>query len=108
VNLEALVKPELDIGVPGGAELLEFAGAVIGTDCARLDEARRMLGERLSPATVTGASAIAGNFSKNDRIANALGIPADPRDLEPTREMRARLGLDGFKSAVNTFRHFRP
>jgi hypothetical protein len=26
---------------------------------------------------VTGAYAVAGNFSKNDRIANAIGIPAE-------------------------------
>ena len=55
---------------------------------------------------MTGAAAIAGNFSKNDRIANAIGIPADPNDLEPLRELRELLGLDGFSSAVNTFRHF--
>lgn len=106
MNLEALVRPELDSGVPGGPELLEFAEAVIGPDAGRLDRARTALAQRLSPATVTAASAIAANFSKNDRIANALGIPADPSDLPSTREIRARLGLDDFASARNTFRHF--
>jgi hypothetical protein len=106
VNLEALVRPQLESGVPGGAELLEFAEAVIGPDRARLDAARAALAGALSPATVTGASAIAGNFSKNDRIANATGIPADPRDLESTRALREQLGLDEFRSAQNTFRHF--
>lgn len=92
--------------MPGGAELLEFGAAIIGTDRARLDTARDALEARLSRPTVTGASAIAGNFSKNDRIANAIGIPADPSDLKPTSEMRRRLGLNAFRSAVNTFRHF--
>lgn len=92
--------------MPGGSELLEFAEAIISTDRARLDAARRSLAERLSPATVTGASAIAGNFSKNDRIANALGIPADLKNTESAREIRAKLGLDEFKSARNTLRHF--
>jgi hypothetical protein len=92
--------------VPGGSQLLEFAAAVIGTDPDRLNTARRALSEALSPATVTGAAAIAGNFSKNDRIANAIGIPVDPDDLGPTREIRARLGLNDFRSAMNTFRHF--
>jgi len=86
--------------------LLEFAEAVIGPDRARLDAARNALAETLSRPTVTGASAIAGNFSKNDRIANAIGIPVDPNDLQPTKEMRAQLGLNDFKSAQNTFRHF--
>lgn len=92
--------------MPGGAELLEFAEALIGSDRRRLGAGRETLARRLSPATVTAASAVAGNFSKNDRIANALGIPADPNDLAPTREIRSRLGLDGFRSAINTFRHF--
>lgn len=101
-----MVRPERDIGVPGSSVLLEFAEAVIGPDRARLDAARSALADELSRATVTGAAAIAGNFSKNDRIANAIGIPADPADLEPTKEMRAQLGLNEFKSAINTFRHF--
>jgi hypothetical protein len=101
-----LARPDLEIGVPGGSELLEFAEAVIGADCVRLDAARNELAARLSDATVTGASAIAGNFSKNDRIANALGIPADLKDLESTREIRTTLGLDEFESAKNTLRHF--
>jgi hypothetical protein len=92
--------------VPGGAELLEFAEAVIGRDHDRLAAARKALEGRLSAATVVGASAIAGNFSKNDRIADATGIPIDPNDLETTREMRDRLGLNDFRSAANTFRHF--
>ena len=92
--------------MPGGAELLEFAEAVIGSDRARLDQARDTLAERLGHAAVTGASAVAGNFSKNDRIADATGIPIDPNDLEPTQDLRARLGLNEFKSAANTFRHY--
>lgn len=86
--------------------MLEFAEAVIGSDYVRLDAARKALEKKLSRATVTGASAIAGNFSKNDRIADALGIPIDANDLPPTKAMRAQLGLNDFKSAANTFRHF--
>ena len=86
--------------------MLEFAEAVIGPDRARLDAAREALAAKLSKATVTGASAIAGNFSKNDRIADAIGIPVDRNELEPSRELRAKLGLNDFKSAANTFRHF--
>ena len=106
MNLESLVRPELESGVPGGTELLEFAAAVIGPDRARLDAARAALAKSQRAPTVTGAAAIAGNFSKNDRIANAIGIPVDQRELAPTRELRARLGLNDFASAQNTFRHF--
>ena len=101
-----LVRPGRASGVPGGSELLAFAEAVIGRNRRRLDAARNALAARLRLATVTGASAIAGNFSKNDRIANAIGIPIDPNDLPSTKELRERLGLNTFASALNTFRHF--
>jgi hypothetical protein len=106
VNLKALVDPDIDSGVPGGTALLEFAAAVIGPDRSRLDAARAALAAELGPAAVTGASAVAGNFSKNDRIADATGIPADPPALKATKQLRAELGLNDFKSAINSLRHF--
>ncbi|MAI11759.1 MAG: hypothetical protein CBD27_07025 [Rhodospirillaceae bacterium TMED167] len=100
-----LVDPSQDSGVPGGAELLEFSEAIIGPDRARLDAARDALKHALSPATVSGAAAIAGNFSKNDRVANGCGIPSDPMVMNITEDIRADLGLNNFRSAVNTFKH---
>ena len=105
INLRALVDPSQESGVPGGAELLEFSEAVIGTDRSRLDTARDALADALSPATVSGAAAIAGNFSKNDRIANGCGIPIDTMVMNITEDIRADLGLNNFRSAVNTFKH---
>ena len=100
-----LLDPSRDCGVPGGPLLLAFADAVIGDDKAALDRARDALAEGLGPAAVSGAASIAGNFSKNDRIANGLGIPLDPMVLKATVELRDQLGLNHFRSAVNTFRH---
>ena len=54
---------------------------------------------------VSGAASVAGNFSKNDRIANGLGIPVDPMVLKATEDIRTELGLNDMGSAVNTFRH---
>ena len=105
VNLEALIRPGVESGVPGGALLIAFADAVIGPDLAALDGARRALAEGLGPAAVPAAAAIAANFSKNDRIANGLGIPVDAMVLKGTADLRAQLGLDEYRSAVNTFRH---
>ena len=105
INLKALVDPTQDTGVPGGAELLEFSDAVIGNDRARLDKAREAVAQAISPATVTGAAAIAGNFSKNDRVANGCGIPVDAMVMKITEDIRADLGLNEFRSAVNTFKH---
>ena len=85
--------------------LLAYADALVGPDPAALEHARAVLSGALGPAAVTGAAAIAGNFTKNDRIANGLGIPVDDMVLRETEDLRARLGLDDFASAVNTFRH---
>ena len=105
VNPEALVRPELDTGVPSGDLLLAFAEAIIGTDRKALDDARAALAKALGPAAVSGASAVAGNFSKNDRVANGIGIPVDEMIFNGTEELREQLGLNDYKSAENTFRH---
>ena len=106
INLEALVDPAQDIGVPGGAELLAFAEAVIGLDRQALDRARADVAGAIGAQAVSAAAAIAANFSKNDRIANGCGIPVDPMVLKATADIRAQLRLDEYRSAINTFRHF--
>lgn len=106
INIEALIRPGLDIGVPGGDLLLAFADAVIGPDRAALDQARDALAAGLGPAAVPAAASIAANFTKNDRIANGLGIPVEPMMLKGADDIREKLGLNDFRSAVNTFRHF--
>jgi hypothetical protein len=106
INLEALITPSLNIGVPGGKEILIFAEALIGSDRGALDKARIDLAETLGPASVSAASAIAANFTKNDRIANGCGIPTEPKMLKASHDIRASLGLNEFRSAENTFKHF--
>jgi len=91
--------------VPGGELLLAFADAVIGADPAALDSARSALAEELGPAAVSAAAAVAANFTKNDRIANGLGIPVDAIAMAGHEDLREQLGLNDFRSAVNTFRH---
>ena len=99
------MRPQLDTGVPGGKLLMAFADAVIGTDRTALDHARIALAEGLGPAAVSAASAIAANFSKNDRIANGIGIPIDDIVLKGTEDLREQLGLNNYRTAINTFRH---
>lgn len=106
INLNALIDPSLDIGVPGGAELLAFSAALIGTDRRVLDEVRKAVAAKIGPAAVAAASAVAANFSKNDRIANGTGIPVDPMVLKMTADIREQIGINAFRTAANTFRHF--
>ena len=91
--------------MPGGELLLAFADAVIGADPAALDSARSALAEELGPAAVSAAAAVAANSTKNDRIANGLGIPVDAIAMAGHEDLREQLGLNDFRSAVNTFRH---
>ena len=102
----ALVDPTRDVGVPGGAELLAFAEFIVGPDRNQLDRARSRLEGALGAPAVPAAAAIAATFSMNDRIANACGIPIVPGVLGATADFRERLGLNRFRSAQNTFKHF--
>lgn len=103
-ELTGILRPELDTGVDGGGVLISFADAVLGTDVAELDRARIALEARLGADAVVAASAIAANFSKNDRIANAIGIPMDPPFLKGSEDFRERLGINAFRSARNTLK----
>lgn len=101
-NIEAIVRPTLDVGIEGGGELLAFADAILSADRDELDRARKALAEVLGPVAVASASIIAADFSKNDRIANGLGIPLEPIELKPTADFRERLGINQFRSAANS------
>ena len=102
--MEAVIRPELDIGVDGGAELLAFADAILGKDAALLDEARTRLERRLGPAAVSAASIIAAEFSMNDRIANGLGIPMETEVLSAIMDVVNKLGLNKYRSAANSLK----
>ena len=92
--------------MPGGREILAFADAVIGPDRAALDRARDNLASAVGPVAVPAAAAIAATFTKNDRIANGTGIPSELKMLRNSREIRAELGLNVFRSSASTFRHY--
>ena len=106
INLEALITPTIEIGVPGGKEILDFAEALIGNDRSKLDKSRVNLAHSLGLAAVSAATAIAANFTKNDRIANGCGIPSELKMLQASKDIRKDLRLNDFRSAENTFKHF--
>ena len=104
LNVAALVRPSEDVGLDGGDALLAFAGAVVGTDPEELVRARKALAEQLSPAALVAAACIAANFTRDDRIANGLGLPMEDVAFKETVEIRERLGLNDYRSAANTTR----
>ena len=92
--------------MPGGTELLAFSDAVLGKDRDQLDQVRQALHDTLGPKAVVAAAAIAATFSKNDRAANACGIPSELRMLRNSKDIRRALGLNSFRSAANTKKHY--
>lgn len=104
-DVQALMDTVLDIGVDGGDVLLNFANAVLGHDPDVLARARDSLAVRLGPSSVAGASIIAGNFTKNDLIANGIGIPTDPMFIKGSEAFRDALGVNDFPSAKNSLDH---
>ena len=104
--MAALIDPSRDSGVPGGKEILAFADAAIGPDRPALDRARADLAEALGPKAVPAASAIAATFTKNDRLANGTGIPSELPMLKNSKDIRAELGINDFRTAVYSRTHY--
>ena len=89
-------------GVPHERELLALAEAVVRGDEAELADARRAALAALGPESFVAAAAVASNFERMVRIADATGIPLDAPFDAITVSMRAELGIDAFGSAANT------
>lgn len=102
VDLRGIVDPAQSVRITGGDELVAFTDAVLGSDVARLGAAREALTAALGEAGVLGAASIAANFSRNDRIANAIGIPLEKDFIEQSADFRGLLGIDAYNSAVNS------
>jgi len=102
LDLRAVTDRSVRIGGNGGDMLLRFADAVLGPEVEALRAAQDEVIATLGAAALVGAAAIAGNFSRNDRIANAIGIPLEREFVEQGADLRALLGLDRFNSARNT------
>ena len=90
------------VGVPHERELLALADAVVRGNEAEQAEARRAALAALGPESFVAAAAVASNFERMDRIADATGIPLDAPLAAISGAMRAELGIDGFASAANT------
>lgn len=102
VNLRALVDRDLEIGVPEGGALLAFCDALLLADAEALTRARDALVAAMGGEAVVAASIIAANFSKNDRVANATGIPLEAMFIRDSEDFRASLGIDDYRSARNS------
>ncbi len=89
-------------GVAEADALLAFTDALVAHDGDALGRARADLLERLGPEGLVDAAAVASNFERMDRIADATGIPLDAPLAMMTEDLCAELGLGRFASAANT------
>lgn len=104
VDLRAVVDPERAAasGVAHAGLLLELADAMVGADHATLRRARARVLDELGAAVLVDAAAVAANFERMVRIADATGIPLDTPVAIATATARAALGIDAFTAAANT------
>ena len=85
--------------MPHAGLLSDFADAAINGNAARLWAAReRVVGALGGPALVDSAATVA-IFNAVVKIADATGIPIEDYKVEPTRELRAELGINEFGQA---------
>lgn len=97
-----IINGEGDGGVPFGEELSQFAEAIARRDDAALATSREALQAAGGDAVLVDAAAVAGNFQRMVRIADATGIPLDGIASILSSGVQDELGLRRFHSAQNT------
>jgi hypothetical protein len=83
-------------------ELMNFATAIASRDEEALAQSRRVLLDAAGWEVVVDAAAVAGNFQRMVRIADATGIPIDAKKLPLMNKAADELQLRRFASANNT------
>jgi len=101
VNVRALADPAIERGVPHGRALLEYASAVVGPDDTRLSHAREALRADMGDAGVADAAAVASNFERMVRIADAIGIELGDWMESFTEAVRTDLALDRLRERAD-------
>jgi hypothetical protein len=89
-------------GVAHADTLLAFADAMVGGDDGALARVRDRVLDRLGPAELVDAAAVASNFERMVRIADATGIPLDAGLDLMSEDLRAELALGRYGAAANT------
>ena len=91
-----------DSGVAHGDLLLEFAEACVRHQATSTAQLRDRIALELGPEELVDAAAIVGNFQRMTRIADSTGIPLDSMVLTLSEEFRTDLGVEEFRSSLNT------
>ncbi len=99
-NLDALAAGTSDVGVPLGAQLVEFATAAadLRGDGGPMATARRDLVAAAGEAFMIDAAAVAANFHMMTRLADGTGARILPERQETMAPIIARMHLDTLTS----------
>ena len=80
--------------MPDGEVLVAFAEAVVGGDAGAIALARQSVIDAMGVEAMIDAAAVASNFERMVRIADATGIPLGERLESYAREVIDELGLE--------------
>jgi hypothetical protein len=86
--------------VPHGDELVAFAAAVVSGDADAIARARQRVIGAMGVEEMVDAAAVASNFERMVRIADATGIPLGERLEGLARGVIDELGLERMASYV--------
>lgn len=102
VNLNSINDGNEYSGVPQGETLIAFAEAIVAEEPATIAQTRQRLVEAMGEDAMIEAAAVASNFQRMVRIADATGIPLGEGLDSRSREVRADLNLDRFQQRKDT------
>ena len=89
-------------GIPFAGELVNFAEAIAERDAGKIDRTRDELIQVAGEVVMVDAAAVAANFQRMVRIADAMGIPIDDKNVEAGAGIRQELDMGRFATAQNT------
>jgi hypothetical protein len=93
VRIRGLVDPDIDLGVPGGRQLLGLVDAFFNRAAATQAIARQAVLEALGPEALVDTAAVYGNFEMMNRVAEGTGIPVPIQAVEREADFMKALGL---------------
>jgi hypothetical protein len=97
VDLTAVTEASHPSGIEHGDALVAFAEAVVARDGAAIAGTRERLVAAMGAEAMVDAAAVASNFERMVRIADATGIPLDDRLESIGRPVIDQLGLERFR-----------
>lgn len=93
IDIAGLVDHSVDIGVPGGRELIRLVDAFVSGTESDQESARLGVLDTLGPESFFDSATVFGNFEMMNRVAEATGIAIPPQAVERESDMMKALGL---------------